>query len=81
LAHEQRVANNKLLSKLPAKDRARFLSACAHVELPFKELITQSEDPIRYKRGSVAVLDRRGLEEAACGCYRVNLDTYRRVLG
>lgn len=233
MAHAHRVANNKLISKLPAKDRERFVAACTSVDLPFKQLVTQSEDPIahvyfptgaylsllrpidghnvevalagdegmfgwplsvgvnisnvqalvqgegtalrlspnafrkqltlsaplrntigryvhvlmsqfaqtvacnrfhvveerlarwllmtadrahsntfritqeflanmlgvrragvtkaagrlqakgfiRYKRGSVAVLDRRGLEEAACECYRVNLDTYRRVLG
>lgn len=41
----------------------------------------QARGLIRYKRGTIAVLDRRGLEEAACECYRVNLDTYRRVLG
>ncbi len=41
----------------------------------------QARGLIRYKRGTMAVLDRRGLEEAACECYRINLDTYRRVLG
>ena len=28
---------------------------------------------IRYSRGSVTILDRHGLENAACECYRVIL--------
>jgi CRP-like cAMP-binding protein len=35
---------------------------------------------IRYQRGFLEVLDREGLERAACGCYRADLDTYRRAL-
>ena len=36
---------------------------------------------IQYRRGNLAILDRPGLERASCGCYRVNLDTYKAVLG
>lgn len=36
---------------------------------------------IRYARGRVEILDRRGLEAAACGCYRIDRATYRRLLG
>ncbi len=35
---------------------------------------------IEYHCGELAVLDRTGLEAAACGCYRADLDTYASVL-
>ena len=41
----------------------------------------QGRGLIRYKRGSLAILDRPGLERAACECYRINLETYSSVLG
>jgi len=36
---------------------------------------------IRYSRGDIVILDRPGLEAAACACYRADRETYRRVLG
>jgi Mn-dependent DtxR family transcriptional regulator len=36
---------------------------------------------IRYRRGHVRVLDRPGLEEAACECYGVVRGHYQRLLG
>ena len=36
---------------------------------------------IRYNRGVITVLDRSGLEAAACECYRTDKQTYDRVLG
>jgi CRP-like cAMP-binding protein len=36
---------------------------------------------ISYKRGVVTVLNRRGLEAAACTCYRINKNVYDRMLG
>jgi CRP-like cAMP-binding protein len=36
---------------------------------------------IRYQRGFVEILDRGGLERAACSCYQADLETYRQVLG
>jgi len=35
---------------------------------------------IRYSRGDMSVLDRRGLDAASCRCYRADLRTYERVL-
>jgi len=36
---------------------------------------------IRYSRGEVVVLDRAGLEAAACSCYDVDRQSYVEVLG
>ncbi len=35
---------------------------------------------IRYQRGFLEILDRAGLEATACGCYRDDLENYRRAL-
>ena len=35
---------------------------------------------IRYSRGKLTILDGRGLEAAACGCYTVVKETYTRIL-
>ncbi len=43
--------------------------------------ILQSRNLIRYSRGHMDVLDREGLEAAACVCYRSDLETYKHVLG
>jgi CRP-like cAMP-binding protein len=40
----------------------------------------QDADLIRYRRGAITVLDRRGLEAAACQCYRIVRDGYERAL-
>jgi CRP-like cAMP-binding protein len=36
---------------------------------------------IDYRRGSVTILDRPGLENLACECYRIIAEEYRRSLG
>ncbi len=36
---------------------------------------------ISYRRGNVEILDRKGLEQASCGCYGTDLATYDRILG
>lgn len=35
---------------------------------------------ITYHRGELTVLDRAGLEAAACSCYATDLETYRRTM-
>jgi CRP-like cAMP-binding protein len=34
---------------------------------------------IAYRRGTITILDQRGLLEAACGCYKTVKDTYSRA--
>ena len=41
----------------------------------------QKRSLIRYSRGDVTVLDRRGLKAASCGCYKADRDSYRQILG
>ncbi len=36
---------------------------------------------IRYSRGNVTVLDRRGLKSASCGCYKADCASYDRNMG
>jgi CRP-like cAMP-binding protein len=39
----------------------------------------QARKLIAYRRGLITILDRKGLERAACGCYRSDLSTYARI--
>jgi len=41
----------------------------------------QERHLIQYHRGEVAVLDRNGLEQASCGCYQADRDTYDGLIG
>jgi CRP-like cAMP-binding protein len=40
----------------------------------------QRTNLISYRRGEITVVNRSGLERAACGCYQAMKDTYREVL-
>jgi CRP-like cAMP-binding protein len=41
----------------------------------------QNSGLIEYSRGKIKMLDRKGIENTACECYRVETDHYKRVLG
>lgn len=41
----------------------------------------QGRNLIDYHRGSVNILDRKGLERASCACYRADIAAYERILG
>jgi CRP-like cAMP-binding protein len=41
----------------------------------------QQRGLIRYHRGEITVIDRVGLEAAACGCYVADRQAYERLLG
>jgi CRP-like cAMP-binding protein len=43
--------------------------------------VLQDEGLIRYSRGKIAILDRTGLESAACECYRIVNGEFDRLLG
>ena len=41
----------------------------------------QKKGLIKYVRGTITILDRKGLENTVCECYRVVKDEYDRLLG
>jgi CRP-like cAMP-binding protein len=41
----------------------------------------QKKGLIKYVRGKITMLDRKGLETATCECYQVVKDEYNRLLG
>jgi CRP-like cAMP-binding protein len=41
----------------------------------------QRDGLVSYHRGEITVLDRAGLEAAACGCYAADRNAYARMLG
>jgi len=41
----------------------------------------QKAGVLRYQHGQITILDRVGLENAACECYQEVVDEYRRMLG
>ncbi len=43
--------------------------------------LLQQRKLISYQRGDIKILDRVGLENVSCGCYRADKEIYLRVLG
>ncbi len=42
--------------------------------------LLQRKNLIVHRRGRITVLDRDGLEAAACGCYEIDKEMYRTML-
>ena len=42
--------------------------------------VLQTRRLIRYHRGGISILDRAGMEAAACGCYRADREAYDALL-
>jgi CRP-like cAMP-binding protein len=40
----------------------------------------QQRSLIRYWRGEIRIVDRKGLVKAACGCYAADLESYQRIM-
>jgi CRP-like cAMP-binding protein len=60
-----------------------FLSQMLGVHRPTVTIaarMLQQAGLIRYSRGQIEVIDRPGLEAAACPCYRLIIDQYARLL-
>ena len=62
----QRLADSLGVRRVGITQAARFL---------------QQRLLIRYRRGHLHILDGHGLQEAACGCYAADRQTYRRLMG
>jgi CRP-like cAMP-binding protein len=43
--------------------------------------VLQRDGLIKYRRGEIKVLNRRGLKASACSCYAADRDAYLKVLG
>jgi len=42
--------------------------------------ILQNANLIKYHRGELTIIDRAGLEEASCECFRVTSQMYERMM-
>lgn len=72
-AHSNRFhVTHEFLAYMLGVRRVGITSAASHL---------QRESLIEYRRGELIVLDRNGLEAAACGCYAADQLTYSALLG
>jgi CRP-like cAMP-binding protein len=63
------------------QDFLAFMLGVRRVGVTAAARILQSRKLIRYTRGHMNVLDRAGLEAAACVCYQSDVEIYAGVLG
>jgi CRP-like cAMP-binding protein len=74
-------------NRLPSNEVLMTQEFIAHMLGVRREGVTaaahrlQKSGLIRYRRGHIAIVDREGLEAAACECYRVVKNEYDRLLG
>lgn len=88
-AVEQRFARWILMShdrvhQMPFQLTHEYLASMLGVHRPSVTLVAgrfQERGLIEYKRGVVTVLDRPGLENAACECYDIGRKHFQRLLG
>ena len=72
-AHSNRFhVTHEFLAYMLGVRRVGITSAASHL---------QRRSLIEYRRGEMVVLDRKGLEAAACGCYAADRLAYSAVLG
>ena len=85
---EKRLCRWLLLTRdrLPSDEILMTQESIAHMLGVRREGVTaaahhlQKAGLIRYARGHITILDRKGLEAAACECYRVVKDEFDRLL-
>ena len=58
-----------------------FMLGVRRVGVTKAAMSLQKRNLIHYSRGNIAVLDRRGLKAASCGCYKADREAYDRILG
>lgn len=72
LKSNELVLTPELMVGILGAPRLRIVHAVARL---------QALDLIAFSRGKITVIDREGLEDLACECYRVVADEYDRLLG
>ncbi len=57
-----------------------FMLGVRRVGITTAATALQRQGLIRYRRGEVTVINRRGLEAAACSCYTTDRSAYLKLL-
>ena len=85
----QRLARWLLMTQDRAKSDEFYLTqdflshmlGVRRVSVSTAAAVLQKKNLIQYRRGTITVLDRKGLERASCQCYRAVNDIRDRMLG